>query len=170
MVRYAQAAIALVGLVALVGFVAAPGSAATAGVTTPFSVAPTVAACDGHCDEDCIAVGGNHGDHEFHDSGTLNRLGNAHDCFITQSCGPNHPACTLPVPSESEKEQLAARLLEVANGDLDAAISLVRDYEGYVRVSESRGLLQVSGECSPDLIVAQVPLDSRQLAAVSLNP
>lgn len=147
----------------------APGEATAVEVTTPFSISPTVAQCGGHCHE-CTKdelIG-----HRYY-TGEGSYGGEEHDeCFVfLAGCGSgNHPPCPVPEdqPELADEYQMMLEMLaEVAAGEVDVLVALVEQYPGLTQVNWSRGLVQLSGPCSPEYIVAQAPLTGAQLRSVS---
>ena len=146
--------IAVLGLSALAW--AGPDSSDPVELTSEFAVSAAVWGC-GHC-HGCSA--GEEDGHDFHDTNPLNLDGEDHPCEEGEC---DEDDCPIPAPSDSEREDLELELLLVADGDVEALMSILQSHANQVSVMPSRSVLQVSGSCSPEYLVAQVPLTDAQL-------
>ena len=153
--------IAVLGVSALAW--AGPGSSVPDELTSEFTVSAAVWGC-GHC-HGC-SIGEDDG-HDFHDNSPFNSEGQDHSCFQFLECDGWHGDCPVPAPSDGEREDLELELLLVADGDVESLMSILQSHANQVSVMPSRSVLQVSGSCSPEYLVAQVPLTDEQLQAAA---
>ena len=165
------AIVAVSAVLAAVGLsTAPPGSAHTATVNNPFIELQPPAMC-GHChDAQCGGPG-----HDFHEQDPYPKDGQDHSCIPVECGGGQHPDCSasenalaitgLDSVAKQTREILA--LLPQAMVESKSLNRLLRTHPSRVHFNRERKRLQVSAPCSPEMVIAQIPMSESQIRAAS---
>lgn len=129
------------------------------------SVSPNMQIYCGYCSVNCSAPA-----HDFVANGIPFLAGGNHSCFIFPASGCPHGQCGIALDDTrfgTDLETVRRAVADDGGLGAEAVERLVRRYPNRAYLDRGRGVLQVAAACDKNVVIGQLVLPARVLAAAS---